>query len=157
MTHIFATRLHRLRLESGLSQKELALNLKVSPGTLSNYETGIYLPPLKKTAQLAAKLHTSMDYLCGLSSDNLDLALLNKKAIGNATYYQLTKYLATLSAAEREELLLYCNFLEFRRQHSLPYEEKSKTNLPAKKTTGKHNLIKYDNEPAVYKVAEEKP
>ena len=67
MPHIFSKRLTQLRLKNNLSQKELAVTLKVTPATISNYENGIYLPPLSKACILAKELHTSLDYLCGLT------------------------------------------------------------------------------------------
>ncbi len=117
MKKTFASRLHRLREKSSLSQKELAIALKVTPATLSNYENGIYLPPLPKASILAKQLDTSLDYLCGLTDMNFDIALLSKPVTSNLTFYELARLLAAFSSQEREELLVYSDFLNYKRQH----------------------------------------
>lgn len=67
MKHIFSARLHAQRIQAGISQKELAVTISVTPASLSNYENGINLPTLPKACLLAKQLNTSLDYLTGLS------------------------------------------------------------------------------------------
>ncbi len=131
MTKLFASRLHRLREKAGIPQKELAVALRVTSPTLSNYENGIYLPPLTKASMLAKELGTSLDYLCGLTDTNLDMGLLNSPVAPNLTYYQLAELLASFEPTERADLLTYSDFLRYKRQHR-----------------------KYYGEPKIYRVAE---
>lgn len=70
MKHVFSTRLHAQRVRMGMSQKELAVTIGVTPAALSNYENGINLPTLPKACLLASVLHTSLDYLTGLSDNS---------------------------------------------------------------------------------------
>ncbi len=55
----------RLRIEKGVYQKELASYLKVSIGTISNYEKGIHSPDLNTLCMLADYFDVTTDYLLG--------------------------------------------------------------------------------------------
>lgn len=54
-----------LRQERGIYQKEIAVYLKVSVGTISNYEKGIHQPDLDTLCRLADFFGVSTDYLLG--------------------------------------------------------------------------------------------
>lgn len=60
-----ATVLKQLREENGLVQKELAAELHVSNGTISNYESGIHSPSLDTLCAIADYYGVSVDYLLG--------------------------------------------------------------------------------------------
>ena len=70
MREIFGRRLKSLRRKTGFSQKELANILNVSPSTVSNYESGISLPPLQTAYEIAINLQGSLDYLTGLTGED---------------------------------------------------------------------------------------
>ena len=131
MTQIFSSRLHKLRDKAGMSQKELAISLKVAPSTLSNYENGIYLPPLAKAIALAKELGTSLDYLCGLTDICMDTDLLSRQVEPDLTFYQLAELIAALDTKERTELLTFRDYLKYKRTHN-----------------------RYSEAPKIYKVAE---
>ncbi len=57
-------KLKELRLNSNLSQKELADVAKVSQKTISNYENGENNQSIEALAKLANYLGVSLDYLC---------------------------------------------------------------------------------------------
>ena len=118
MNHIFATRLHELRTKAGMSQKELAAALKIVPATFSNYENGIYLPPLDKACTLAKELHCSLDYLTGLSEINLDLSLFSKSISERITFYQIIKLLFSMDKKDLLEIVKYAEFLKYKRKRS---------------------------------------
>lgn len=132
MTKIFSDRLHTLREASDISQKELAVTLKVTAATLSNYENGIYLPPLSKAAQLSQTLHTSLDYLCGLTDTDFDTTLLTKNLTPSMTIGQFIPHLANLSPEDRNQLMIFCDYLHY-----------------------KQRTRKYMKEPAALKIAED--
>ncbi len=91
MIKTFSERLIKLRTKEGMSQKELAIICKITPATLSNYENGIYLPPLDKALRLTKALHTSLDYLTGLT--DMDTGSLTSKEIQELYYYaEFLKY-----------------------------------------------------------------
>ena len=133
MNHIFATRLHELRTKAGMSQKELAAELKIVPATFSNYENGIYLPPLDKVCALAKALHCSTDYLCGLSEYNVAGDKLSKQIAPNLTLFQLLRLLMTLETGDLPEVINYAAYLKYKRRKQ-----------------------KYTTEPEIRLVAEEK-
>ena len=58
-------RLSELRKKSGLSQRQAAEKLGISPAPLSAYELGKKLPPLETLAAMAELYDVSLDYLCG--------------------------------------------------------------------------------------------
>ena len=58
-------KLKELRLNQGLSQKDLAEKLNVSPTNIYNYETGRTEPSIEWIIKLADALNTSVDYLIG--------------------------------------------------------------------------------------------
>lgn len=60
-----ANRLIALRTSHGIHQKDLALYLNVSIGTISNYEHGIHQPSLNTLCLLADYYGVSADYLLG--------------------------------------------------------------------------------------------
>ncbi len=130
MNHIFANRLHELRTKAGMSQKELAAELKIVPATFSNYENGIYLPPLDKACTLAKELHCSLDYLTGLSEINLDVTLFSKSITEKLTFYQVIKLLFSMEKKDLLELVRYAEFLKYKRKRS-QYTEAPKGYLVA--------------------------
>ena len=59
-------RLKLLRLESGLSQKEVAKNIGITTSAYSNYEQGIREPSVDIIVALCKFFDVSADYLLGL-------------------------------------------------------------------------------------------
>lgn len=63
---VFATRLRELRGERGLSMKQLAQELKVTDGAISNWENDVNEPKISYLIKLAKFFGVSADYLLGL-------------------------------------------------------------------------------------------
>ncbi len=100
-----------LRAERGIYQKELADYLKVSIGTISNYEQGIHNPDYETLCKLADYYEVSIDYLMGRTSirtriDDLDRPLTENYTLGDLlnTTLQLDKA-STCSLVEYVDLL----------------------------------------------------
>ena len=68
---MFSERVKKVRKEAGLTQKELAQLLQLSIGTIAMWETGKREPKLETMAYLSKTLNMSVDYLLGLSEDDL--------------------------------------------------------------------------------------
>ena len=132
MRQIFASRVTELRIKAGLTQKKLALTLKIGPGSMSNYENGIYLPPLEKAVALASELHTSLDYLTGLTDMHFDPALLSKPISEKITFAHLIKLLSSLERKELAEIVRYTEYLKYRKKR-----------------------MRYSKSPSIYLVAED--
>lgn len=62
-------KIKELRTSRGISQKELAANLGISAGRLSNWENGINYPDFKFLVDLALNLNCSFDFLLGIKLD----------------------------------------------------------------------------------------
>ena len=56
-------RIQEIRKTKGISQKELATNLKIKPNRLSQYETGVTEPDIKMLKEIAKALEVSVDCL----------------------------------------------------------------------------------------------
>ena len=63
---IFATRLRELRIEKGLSMKQLAKALNTTDAAISNWENGINEPKISYLKSIALYFGVSSDYLLGL-------------------------------------------------------------------------------------------
>ena len=123
MRYLFSSRLGKLRAKAGLSQKEFAGSLNITPGSMSNYENGIYLPPLEKAASMAKELHASLDYLTGLTDINLEPELLSKPISEKVTFAHLIKLLYSLERKDLAEVVRYAEYLKYKRTRSAYSEE----------------------------------
>lgn len=66
----FKDRLRMLRKEKGLTQKQLGEMIGVGRTTISEYENGKIVPRQDGLIKLAEILHTSVDFLAGVTSYN---------------------------------------------------------------------------------------
>ena len=80
-------KIKELREELGISQKELAEKMQVSPTNIYNYETGRTEPSIEVLLKLSKILNTSVDYLIG----NEDDFGIKKEAPNNRNQRQLSK------------------------------------------------------------------
>lgn len=97
--------LRHLRTQKGIYQKELAAHLKVSIGTVSNYEQGIHAPDLDTLVKIADYYDVSVDYLLGRTAcpvfKDLDkLMITNSYSVG-----QFLRLLPGLTPEDRECLV----------------------------------------------------
>ncbi len=83
-------RIKELRVEQGLTQRELADKIDSTSKSIWAYENKIAVPPLEVLIKLANVFSCSIDYLAGRSDD-----------FGNITVYQNTDNLNALSADEQ--------------------------------------------------------
>lgn len=134
MHHIFSARLSEIRTKAGLSQKQLAITLHVSASTFSNYENGIYLPPLATACALAKELGCSLDYLCGSTNVNVPFHQWERILTDHMTFYKLVKLLLSLETHELTELSLYADYLKYKRTHT-NYIPTPQVQLVAEETT----------------------
>ena len=65
----FSKRLKELRLNNGLTQKELAKAIEVGRTTISEYESGKIVPKQEGLLRIANHFNVSVDYLTGVSDD----------------------------------------------------------------------------------------
>ena len=67
--HIFCERVKELRIESNLTQKQLAEKLQTTNSSVCDWEKGRSQPDLKTLANMAQLFQVSVDYLLGLKED----------------------------------------------------------------------------------------
>lgn len=80
----FGAILKGLRLQSGMTQKDLALLIGVTKSVISYYELSERSPSPEILIKLASVFHVSADYLLGIDnqcSPSLDLSGLNQEDI----------------------------------------------------------------------------
>lgn len=97
--------LKMLREERGIYQKELALYLNVTLGTISNYENGIHSPDLDSLCKLADFYGVSTDYLLGRTSYRGDLAVINQPIYRSYTLGSFLELLEQLPEKDRYVLV----------------------------------------------------
>ncbi len=74
----FGNTLKKLRLQAGLTQKQLADKMGLTKAVISYYELQERYPSPEVLIKLASIFHVSTDYLLGLDRSNtIDLAGLN--------------------------------------------------------------------------------
>lgn len=64
-------RLKNIRLEAGITQKEIASILKISEFTYSHYETEYVLIPIKHLLSFCTYFHVSIDYTFKLTDNKI--------------------------------------------------------------------------------------
>ncbi|MBQ3596920.1 MAG: helix-turn-helix transcriptional regulator [Clostridia bacterium] len=66
MDKAFNEKLKMIRIENGLSQKQVAEKLGISASCYAGYEQGYRQPDLKTLAKICVILDVSADYLLGI-------------------------------------------------------------------------------------------
>ena len=84
----FGEILAELRQDHKLTQKDLAQEMFVSVGTISNYENGVHYPDVEKLISLADFFDVTTDYLLGrckvdISPDIFDEVIIGEKDLGH--------------------------------------------------------------------------
>lgn len=102
--------LKMLREERGICQKELALYLNVTIGTVSNYENGIHSPDLDTLCRLADFYGVSTDYLLGRTRYRAPLTL-DQPICRSYTLGTFYGYLCGLSKKEQCILISFLRLL----------------------------------------------
>jgi len=75
---LFGERLLQVRKKRKVSQDELAKKLGVHAPVIGRYERGEVKPSIETAAKMAEALGVSLDYLTGLSDQELDQSLLKQ-------------------------------------------------------------------------------
>ena len=107
----FGEKLYRLRVGRGIYQKQLAVYLHVSVGTISNYENGIHSPDLKTLSKLASYFSVSADYLLDRTDYISPVDDLGRELIGQYTAGDIMNAILELSTEGRRDLVKYLTML----------------------------------------------
>ncbi len=106
-----------LRTEKGIYQKELADYLKVSIGTVSNYEQGIHNPDFNTLCSIADFYEVSLDYLLGRTCIRASAETLNQRLTDNYTTADLLNTALQLDSAGTRSLVEYLELLLLKQEH----------------------------------------
>lgn len=112
----FGDILTSLREERGIYQKELAAILKVSVGTVSNYENNIHFPDQEALLQLADYFEVTVDYLLGRTSYRYSLDTLNEEYAPGMTVAELVDIVQHFSPQNTASFLDYIELLQLRQK-----------------------------------------
>ena len=102
--------------ERGIYQKELAAILKVSVGTVSNYENNIHFPDQEALLQLADYFGVTVDYLLGRTSYRYSLDTLNEEYAPGMTVAELVDIIQHFSRQNTASFLDYIELLQLRQK-----------------------------------------
>lgn len=108
----FGELLAELRADHKMTQKDLANILFVTPGTISNYEKGIYYPDVEKLIQLADFFRVSTDYLLGRTSIELSVDIFQAQFTKDKTVGDVIKSMQHMSLERRKALLVVLRDME---------------------------------------------
>ena len=112
----FGEILTSLREERGIYQKELAAILKVSVGTVSNYENNLHFPDQDALLQLADYFGVTVDYLLGRTSYRYSLDTLNEEYAPGMTVAELVDIIQHFSPQNTASFLDYIELLQLRQK-----------------------------------------
>ena len=112
----FGEILASLREERGIYQKERAAILKVSVGTVSNYENNIHFPDQEALLQLADYFGVTVDYLLGRTSYRYSLDTLNEEYAPGMTVAELVDIVQHFSPQNTASFLDYIELLQLRQK-----------------------------------------
>ena len=118
----FGDILTSLREERGIYQKELAVILKVSVGTISNYENNIHFPDQEALIQLADYFSVTVDYLLGRTPYRYNPEILNREYAPGMTVADLVDIIQDFNAQNATSLLDYVSLLQLRQRAESSYE-----------------------------------
>lgn len=112
----FGEILAELRSERGIFQKELAIYLNVSVGTISNYEKGVHYPDLDTLRKLADYFGVTTDYLLNRTKCRYASADLEHRLTKDFTVANLVNTSLELPKKDRRLLADYAELLTMRQK-----------------------------------------
>ena len=104
--------LAQLRKERDIGQKEIAAYLKVSIGTISNYENNVHSPDLAMLCRLADYFDVTTDYLLGRTAYRHDPKVLNQRISDEYTVTDIINTVLTFDSGTVNHLMEYAKFLQ---------------------------------------------
>lgn len=116
--------LAELRTERDLYQKELAIYLNVSIGTISNYEKGVHYPDLDTLCKLADYFGVTTDYLLKRTNYRYYPKDLERPLSKDYTVANLVNTTLELSKKDRSLLVDYAELLKLRQKANTIRETK---------------------------------
>lgn len=114
----FGSRMRELRDEKGLYQKELAAVLKVSTGTVCNYEKNTHFPDADTLVRLADFFDVSIDYLMCRTDLRSNLNKFNKEICPGYSVAKLVNMIVSLEPQQQDEVRQYTEYVKIMKKKS---------------------------------------
>ena len=105
-------RIVQLRQEKGIYQKELATYLKVSVGTVSNYEKSRHYPDPSTLCKIAEFFGVTCDYLLGRTAFRFNPEIFYQSFTETFTVSDFVNTMIELSPHNRDALVDYIGLLK---------------------------------------------
>ncbi len=105
---MISERIKELRLEKGLTQKEIAKNIESTVKNVWAYENNLATPPIDVLSRYADFFNCSIDYLCGREDD---FGIIKKAAEVPALSREETElltYFKKLNNLQQQKVIGYC-------------------------------------------------
>jgi len=106
-------RMKELRSEKKILQKELAAVLKVSIGTVCNYENNVHFPDGDTLCKIAEYFDVSVDYLLKRTDYRSSLKELNREICPGYPISKLVNKIVSLDSQGQNEARQYIEYLEY--------------------------------------------
>lgn len=104
--------LAKLRKEKGLGQKELALLLNMSIGTISNYENGVHSPDLLTLCRLANFFGVTTDYLLGRTEYRCPPEALERYITPDYTAQEIVNTVLSMDANSQVSVVNFVKYMK---------------------------------------------
>lgn len=108
--------LMELRKEKGIGQKELAAYLKLSTGTISNYENGVHSPDLHTLCKLADYFDVTTDYLLNRTGYRYTSKKMDQRLNKDYTLSDVVDTVLGCNASSIGHLMEYARFLQYKQE-----------------------------------------
>jgi len=112
----FGSTLIKLRTEKGIYQKELAIYLNVSVGTVSNYEKDKHFPDQKSLCKIADFFGVTTDYLLERNTYRYNPELLNSPFTDTYTVSDFVNTTLELTPQNKHALTDYVELLKLKQK-----------------------------------------
>lgn len=103
----FGQVIEELRLDRGLSQKELGLQINRSGGTICNYENNKYFPDIETLVTLADFFGTATDFILERTKFKYTMEQLNMSLGNDITVGDILNTLIEMTPEDRSHLIYY--------------------------------------------------
>lgn len=110
----FGENLRCLRLKRKIGQKELAIYLHVSIGTISNYENNKHTPDYPTLSRIADFYNVSVDYLLDRTDYQYPVDALDQQVVTDYSMSDFINTMIELSPKGKQDLVEYLHMLKTR-------------------------------------------
>ena len=116
-----------LRKEKNIGQKELAAYLRLSTGTISNYENGIHSPDLNTLCKLADYFDVTTDYLLNRTAYRYTPKKMDQHLNKDYTLSDVVDAVLACESGSISHLMEYAQFLQYKQKQEKPHTKKRRS------------------------------